>query len=579
MTNSSVNFLDRAIGFLSPGWQLKRMQHRSAVKILASYYEAGEVSRRTQEWKRPSGDANAPTGVTLARLRNSARDLIRNNGYAESAIRTIQDDVVGWGMKPTAKHQRWKEWSYSTQIDADGQCDLPGLQELIMRTVVESGECLVRRRIRRLSDGLAIPMQIQVLEPDFIDTSKHKALEGGRRIVRGIEFDALGRRVAYWLYREHPGSTTLSYSLSLTESKRVPASEVLHVYKVKRPGQVRGASWFAPCLIRFKDFDEFADATLMKQKIAACLSVITSDVDGSSTRFGSEDPNNTLHDMIEPGLIANIPPGRSIDVVNPPTVREYPDYVKTTLQEIASGLGVTPEDLTGDYSNLNFSAARMSRLRHWARVQGWRWRMMVPQFLDPLWRWTMEICSLAGLPVVENEEWTGPPLPMIEPDKEGQAIVKAVRGGILTPSEALRERGFDPETFWEEYESDFEDLDRRGIVLDSDARKMTQQGIAQFSAPYLSEPPDGPPEPEAGSSESSDGGNNGNGVRPDEEDEDDIEDVVGLMSITAAARQLNINPATVRSWVQKGAIPHWKVGPSGAIRVRVSDLLVNSTQN
>jgi lambda family phage portal protein len=250
MKSSSSNFLDRAIGFVAPSWQLRRMQHRSALRIMARYYEAGDVSRRTQEWKRPSGDPNAVTGVSLARLRDAARHLVRNNGYAESAIGTIQDDVVGWGIWPTAKHDAWKEWTGTTQIDADGRSDLPGLQELVMRTVIESGECLVRRRIRRLSDGLAIPLQMQILEPDFIDSSKHRALEGGRRIVRGIEFDALGRRVAYWLYKNHPGSSTISKARSLGESSRVPASEILHVFKMNRPGQVRGASWFAPVLIR-----------------------------------------------------------------------------------------------------------------------------------------------------------------------------------------------------------------------------------------------------------------------------------------------------------------------------------------
>lgn len=569
----SGNTLDKLIGYLSPAWQLRRMQHRSALRIVNSYYDAGQTSRRTQGWKRPTGDANAPTGVTLQRLRDAARQLVRNNGYAESAIGTIVDDVVGWGILPTERNARWAEWGSSTAIDVEGRNDLPGLQQMVMRTVVESGECLVRRRVRRLSDRLPIPLQIQILEPDFIDTSKHRALSDGRKIVRGVEFDRWGRRVAYWLFRDHPGSSTLPASTKLGESERVPADEILHVYKGGRPGQVRGASWFAPVLIRFNDFDEFADATLMKQKIAACLAVITSDVDGTSTRIGAEDTNNALHDMLEPGLIANVAPGRNIEVVNPPTVREYSDYVKTTLQEIASGLGVTPEDLTGDFATLNFSAARMSRLRHWSRVQGWRWRMMIPQFLAPLWSWAMAALELLGEPVTVNDDWTAPPLPMIEPDKEGLAIIRNIRGGIMTPSEALRERGFDPDAFWTEYARNFEELDRRGIVLDSDARKMTQAGQAQFTAPHLSEPPDGPPEepaepepeppreePEDGSSSSSDG--------DDEELEPGADD---LISVSQASKRFGINPETIRVWCRKGAIPHKRIGPRGLIRLRPRD--------
>jgi capsid protein len=53
-------------------------------------------------------------------------------------------------------------------------------------------------------------------------------------------------------------------------------------------------------------------------------------------------------------------------------VRDYGDYCGVTLRAIATGLGVSYEDLTGDYTNLPFSAARMSRLRHQARVIDWR---------------------------------------------------------------------------------------------------------------------------------------------------------------------------------------------------------------
>ncbi len=544
----AANLLDRTIGWASPQWQLHRMRGRVALRALAQYYEAAGTSRRTQGWKRPAGDPNAPSGLSLAKLRDATRHLVRNNGHAESAIGVIVDDTIGWGILPYARHEAWQRWTESVEIDADGRSDLPGIEATVMRTVVESGECLIRRRFRRPSDGLAIPLQIQVLEPDLIDSGQHRSLPDGGKIIRGVEFDPLGRRVAYWLFGEHPGSTTVSSVIRFGKSTRVPASEILHVFKSQRPGQVRGVSWFAPVLIRFNDFDEFADATLMKQKIAACLTVLTTDVDGTAPFLGAEDPDEEKHDMIEPGLIKAIKPGQSIEVVQPPSVRDYADYSKATLREIAAGIGVNLEDLTGDYADINFSAARMSRLRHWARVQGWRWRMLVPQFLNPLWRWAMLASTIAGIDTIESTSWTAPPLPMIEPDKEGLAITRNIRGGITTPSESLRERGFVPEQFWDEYQADFEDLDRRGLVLDSDARKMTQAGQAQVVP--------------------SNGGNGSTtnalpaGVESGE-----------YISIASAAKRFDLNPETLRLWVRKGGLQHVRVGPKeGMIRVRVADV-------
>jgi lambda family phage portal protein len=490
-------WLDRAIGFLSPRAELQRVRARLATDMMRRAYDGAAGGRRTQGWRRSSGDANAATGPFVGRLRDVARDLVRNNPYAESALATIVDHAVGWGIvaKPQPVNARaqaaWNAWANTTACDADGRHDFAGLEKLVMRTVVESGEVLVRRRFRLLEDGLPIPMQLQVLEPDYLDTLKHGiTTPGGGRIVYGVEFDAIGRRVAYWLFREHPGNS----DFPTTQSQRIPASSVLHVFKPTRAGAVRGASWYAPTLLRFKDFDEYEDATLMKQKIAACLAVITSDVDGTAPALGTADDLSTTPgiDSLEPGMILNVPPGRSITVVEPPTVREHAEYCEITLRSIAAGLGVTYEDLTGDYTDLPFSAARMSRLRHWARVEDWRWRLLVPQFCDPAWQWAMQAAQIAGL--IESgpapaARWSAPPPPMIEPDKEGLAIQRNVRTGIQSLSDALRERGYDPIEVFDEMQADNKELDRRGLILDSDGRYMTQGGQLQGKAAATPAPP------------------------------------------------------------------------------------------
>ena len=481
-----TTWLDRAIGFLSPQVALRRLRARTAHELLARHYEGAATGRRTQGWYRTTTDANSAIGPSLAKLRDAARDLVRNNPYAESAISTIVDHTVGWGIVAAAKHDTWKRWTESTDIDADGRHDLAGLEKLVMRTVVESGEVLVRRRWRRPEDGYALPMQLQVLEPDFLDTSRDLAtLPNGGRIVQGIEFDPLGKRAAYWLYRTHPGSSiSLTGSTFSGASSRIPAEDVLHIFQAGRPGQVRGPSWFAPVLLRFKDFDEYEDATLMKQKIAACLAVLTSDTDGSAPPLGSATDSTTPGvDSLEPGMILNLPPGRDVTIVQPPAVQDYREFSKTQLRAIATGLGVSYEDLTGDYENLPFSAARMSRLRHMAKVDDWRWRLLVPQFLNPVWAWAMQAAAIAGLPAPATTEWTCPPLPMIEPDKEGLAIQRNIRTGITTLSEEIRARGYNRDQFLDELQKDFNDLDARNLVLDCDPRKMTQAGQAQSVPP------------------------------------------------------------------------------------------------
>jgi lambda family phage portal protein len=491
-----MNAIERVIHALAPQWSLRRARARMLADVLQErHYEAGGSNRRTQGWKHPKTDANAAARPYLARLRDSARDLVRNNGHAESALDTISAHAVGTGIvaKPSTANAKaadlWKAWAETTDCDSDGRADFYGLQDLVMRTVAESGECLIRRRLRKSTDGLALPIQLQVLEPDYLDTQKDNLrTEGGGRIIEGVEYDVLGRRRGYWLFKDHPGSNMPGNAAA---SYFVPAESVLHVFRQMRPGQVRGVTWFAPVLLRFKDYDEYADATLMKQKIAACLAVFVTDVDGSSAPMGTAvtggDGGNW--DLLEPGLIQNVPPGRTIQTVQPPTVREHGDYSAATLREIATGLGVTYEDLTGDYQAMPFSAARMSRLRHLQRVERWRWRVLIPQFCDPVWRWAMEAAQVdnklpgviddAGFYTGPRATWTAPPLPMVNPDVEIRANMQAVRSGQKSLSEVIRESGYDPEEVLNEIRDDFERADKLGLVLDCDPRKTSQAGLTQ----------------------------------------------------------------------------------------------------
>lgn len=485
--SASVGQLLRAV---APRWSLERDRARLAAAVLQRHYEAAASGRRTQGWSRAGTDANtAQAGAALARVRDIARDLVRNNGYAESALTTIVDHAVGWGISPRLGQadsdpvKAWRRWAETTDCDADGRCDFAGLQKLVMRSVVESGEVLVRRRRRKLSDGFALPMQLQVLESDYLDASRSAALPNGGKILQGVEFDPIGRRVAYWLFPKHPGERTVNtvQASLFPTSVRVDAADILHLFKSSRPGQVRAISWFAPVLVRFKDFDEYEDAVLVKAKIAACLSIITSDTDGSNAPLGTVDSSADPEiDTLAPGAILNIAPGRTVEVVQPPSSADYPEFAKTSLRAIATGLGVTYEDLTGDYQNMPYSAARMSQKRHWARVDDWRWRLLVPQFCAPVWRWAMQDAEiLTGIAGPETVEWTAPPPPMLDPDKEGLAYTRNIRAGLISLSEAIRERGGDPTMHLEEMATDNALLDQLGLVLDSDPRHMTQAGQAQ----------------------------------------------------------------------------------------------------
>lgn len=53
--------------------------------------------------------------------------------------------------------------------------------------------------------NMRVPLQLQVLESDFLDSAKSTVGENGNIIRQGIEFDSFNRRVAYWMEQFRPG--------------------------------------------------------------------------------------------------------------------------------------------------------------------------------------------------------------------------------------------------------------------------------------------------------------------------------------------------------------------------------------
>lgn len=492
------SILDRIILSISPERGFRRLQARAAAQIFTRHYEAAAIGRRTSNWARSGSDANVAAGSALSTIRNISRDLARNNGWAVAGIRAITNNTVGWGITPNPPSAlkrndafmiAWKRWAETTQCDADGRLNYYGLQRLALRTIVESGEVLIRRRARRTEDGLDLPLQLQVLEPDFLDTLKEAdTSQAGGPIIQGVEFDKLGARAAYWLFSTHPGSSRLS----LAASRRIPASEIIHSFEVYRPGQVRGAGWLAPIIVKLKDFSEFDDAMMMRQKIAACFAAFVTTPEGSTTAIAEQSTTDDLVETFEPGMIKYLREGQNIEMATPPLVGDQRIYMQVTLRQISAGLGTTYEDMTGDYSMVNFSSARMARLAFGGSVNNWQWNMMIPTVCAGTFGWAQSAAVLAGLVRDQGDllpaTWNVPPMPMLEPDREGLAKQRLVRNGVQTPSDVVREQGVDPEAHWEQYQADLEDLDRRGIVLDCDARNVTQSGQIQSSKVSTSKP-------------------------------------------------------------------------------------------
>ncbi|OYU75954.1 MAG: phage portal protein, partial [Alphaproteobacteria bacterium PA3] len=320
-----------------------------------------------------------------------------------------------------------------------------------------------------------VPLQLQLLEPDHLDSSKTEELSNGGYILQGIEFDALGRRRAYWLFPIHPGENR---GRSLV-SRPVPARQVLHLFERLRPGQVRGVPWFAPVILKLRDLDDYDDAELMRKKIEACFAAfVTGAQDEETLGRPSSIKSGDRVESFEPGMIEYLEPGKDVKFASPSANGGYAEYMRLQLHAVAAGVGLTYELLTGDLSQVNYSSIRAGLIEFRRRMEALQWQLIVPGLCQPVWSRFVELAQASGqLPEGEiTSEWTAPRFEAVDPLKDIQADVLAVRAGVMTLKEAIARQGYDPAQVLAEIASTNAELDAAGITLDTDPRRSTKTG-------------------------------------------------------------------------------------------------------
>lgn len=448
-----MNWLDRSISWVSPQTGMRRARARLMEQAASLAYEGAKLGRRTSGWITTGASANADIGVDLKLLRDRSRDLVRNNHFAAKAVLEFSTKTVGAGItarfvSPQAT-ALWEQWQ--RECSADGLPHFNAVQSLVARTVFESGECLVRRRIRSAgpASGMTVPLQIQVMEPDYLDMSKTEAIDGGGYIIQGVEFNSWGQRVAYWLYPQHPGEVvSANWSRSNFTSARIQASEVLHVFECLRPGQVRGVPHLAPIMLAMRDLDDWEDTEIIRKKTEACLAAVVVDPNGEQTLspLPLTDAEGRRVETFSPGLVAYGAAGFDVRFNQPAFAGGYADYKRSRVRDLAIGIGMIYEILSGDLSQVNYSSYRAGLLGFRDRIEAIQWNVLIPMFCDRVSSWFVSAAQdFAGLaagdyPVI----WQPPAFDLLDREAEAKADRLMLQNGTMTWPQAVQRQGEDP---------------------------------------------------------------------------------------------------------------------------------------
>ena len=469
-------------------------------------YDGIGGGRRAVAWQVGNPGAVAALAYTQNELRAKSRDLVRRNAWAAAGIDAFVANAIGTGIKPQsmvadnalreAIHSLW--WDWCDDADAAGLTDFYGLQALACRAMIEGGECLVRLRWRRREDGLPVGLQLQLLEPEHLPATLNQELASGNVIRSGIEFDRLGRRVAYHLYRSHPGDGSLAPMSGMggMDTVRVPADEVIHMFRPLRPGQIRGEPWLARALVKLNELDQYDDAELVRKKTAAMFAGFITRMSPEDNLMGEGIPDASGAALagLEPGTLQILEPGEDVKFSTPADVgSSYAEFMRQQFRAVAAAMGITYEMLTGDLTQVNYSSIRAGLLEFRRRCEAIQHGVIVYQMCRPVWRAWMSQAVLEGALTLPQfgarrreylaVKWIPQGWQWVDPQKEFNALKLAIRAGLMSRSEAISAYGYDAEDIDREIAADNQRADELGLVFDSDPRHDNGPANAATAAP------------------------------------------------------------------------------------------------
>lgn len=485
-------------------------------------YDGGRVTRLNQHWLPPAQSADGAIAATGEVLLRRARDLVRNVDVANAAIDRIIENIIGpMGIDLDSEVVReaasadgvqefedafnleadelWRQYCESGEATADG-LTFVDLEELILREVIEAGQCFV---IESADDDPAriAPIYWQLAGPEQLDGSKDQGRGRQQNEIRnGIEFDAKDRPVAYWLFTSDPHDSHAPLSEA---SQRYPASRVQHIYRKKRHGQSHGVTWFAPVVRSIKDLDFLLDNMLKTEQVRSLFAaVIKSDAVAGPGGIGlqpeagqetTDEDGNQFTDLA-PGIVARLRPGDSVDTVQSGQAAGAAEpWINLLLQLIGMGLGLSRLALTKDFRGISYSGARGNELadrRGYRRLQTW----FSPYLTYMRRRWTQQVIGLGKLRSVrprdlleQPSKWLRisarpPGWDWVDPTKEVATDREAIAAGLDCHKNRMAMRGLDLLDTWRQLAKEKRLQAKLGLKLSTDP-----------AAPPPAQPPAAPP--------------------------------------------------------------------------------------
>lgn len=471
-------------------------------------FESAKPDRMSMEWGTTPLTADDIIAKNWMPVVARSQEQVANNDYAKTFVRLCRQNIIGQnGIQLNARSKNkdgtldkesndaiqrtWKDFCKSVNVDITGKKSMREFQNQAVNSLASTGEFIARKVYGKEAGKYGFSIQAVAAQRIPVDMIVDR-VGGGNNFIRfGIEYTQYGRPVAY--YFKTLMSDSDRYMYDGNPYVRVPADDVIHVYREEMTGQRRGLPWLATSLYRMRQMNGMDQAALVNARTgAAKLGWITFDNESDGPEYDENDP--PIVD-IEPGEMGILPMGASVEKWDPQYPSgEYSSFVKNQLRGVAAGLGVSYHNLAQDLEGVNFSSIRQGTLDEretWKDLQEW----FCEEFLQPVFDAWLPRALLSGLikksnggplnPVMLEKYqeiiWQPRRWDWIDPVSDVKANVSAKNAMLKSPSQLIRDSGQDPDDVINQIAQDIQNqlavLKKAGLS-DKNAENLVMSGYA-----------------------------------------------------------------------------------------------------
>ncbi|WP_410015816.1 phage portal protein [Sodalis sp. C49] len=504
------------------------------------YDAADSFSDQLANWQPALWSPDNEINIYRDRVVSRVRDLARNDGWAAGSITRILDNAIGANFRPVVKpdyralamqtgnkafdaawadeygravEAAWRTWANDTgrYCDVERKLTVSQMIRLGFRHKLIDGDALAVLQYRRdrLGRGRATyATAVQIIDPDRLSNPQQQF--DLRSTRGGVEIDDDGAPVAYWIRQAHMGDW---WSAEKTVTWDRVAREtpwgrpiVIHDFDQERGSQHRGNGILTPVVQKMKMLIKYDQSELEASILNAIFGAyIESPYDpqmvegalgaGSANELGEyqsgriEFHNDRRMSLQNGSRMPIMYPGEKITTVNAsrPT-SNFKDFENAVLRNVAAATGQSSQQISQDWSDVNYSSARAAMLEAWKTLTRRRADFSIGFCQPILTAFIEEVFDIGGLPLPAGApdfldartaycraNWMGPGRGWVDPVAEKKGAILGMDAGMSTlEREVAENEGED----WEET------LDQRAReVAAFKERGLTPPSWAQLDIP------------------------------------------------------------------------------------------------